>query len=79
MLEQCTQETIVLQGSHVGIRKNSAGIFSDASAKGTVKAMRFVYWMPWIKGFLYNKNAVGAALQPVATQGRSYRKYAIPV
>jgi hypothetical protein len=55
LLEQCTQETIVLQGSHVGIRKNSAGIFSDASAKGTVKAMRFVYWMPWIKDFCIQK------------------------
>lgn len=43
LLEQCTQETVVLQGSHVGIRKNSAGIFSDASAKGTAMAMRFVY------------------------------------
>jgi hypothetical protein len=51
LLEQCTQETIVLQGSHVGIRKKSAGIFSDADTKGTGMAIRFVYRMPWIKGF----------------------------
>ncbi|MNT24314.1 hypothetical protein D3C72_1597810 [compost metagenome] len=41
LLEQCTQETIVLQGSHVGIRKNSAGIFSDAQRKGTAVCRAF--------------------------------------
>jgi len=55
LLEQCTQETIVLQGSHVGIRKNSAGIFSDTSAKGTAMTMCFVYWMPQIKRFCIQK------------------------
>jgi hypothetical protein len=43
LLEQRTEETIILQGSHVGIRKKSAGIFSDAQRKGTVVTVPFVY------------------------------------
>jgi len=35
LLEQGTKETVVLEGSHVGIRKKSAGIFSERDAKGT--------------------------------------------
>ncbi|HEX8543631.1 MAG TPA: hypothetical protein VF671_18220, partial [Pseudomonas sp.] len=41
--EQGTKETVVLQGSHVGIRKKSAGIFSDTDAKGTARAVPFIY------------------------------------
>src|SRR5690606_40599226 len=33
LLEQGTKETVVLEGSHVGIRKKSAGIFSERDAK----------------------------------------------
>ncbi|MNZ75768.1 hypothetical protein D3C78_942540 [compost metagenome] len=43
LLEQGAQETVVLQGSHVGIRKKSAGIFSEPGAKGTARAEAFVY------------------------------------
>jgi hypothetical protein len=43
LLEQGAQKTIVLQGSHVGIRKKSAGIFSDTNGKGTVSTVPFVY------------------------------------
>ena len=35
LLEQGTKETVVLEGSHVGIRKKSTGIFSERDAKGT--------------------------------------------
>jgi hypothetical protein len=42
LLEQGTKETVVLQGSHVGIRKKSAGIFSDTHAKGTVSTVPFI-------------------------------------
>ncbi|CAI8744343.1 NAD-specific glutamate dehydrogenase [Pseudomonas sp. IT-P74] len=43
LLEQGAQETVVLQGSHVGIRKKSEGIFSEPEAKGTVAGQPFVY------------------------------------
>jgi hypothetical protein len=43
LLEQGAKETVVLQGSHVGIRKKSAGIFSERDAKGTVAGQPFVY------------------------------------
>ncbi|KPB12755.1 hypothetical protein ALP66_103476 [Pseudomonas amygdali pv. photiniae] len=43
MLEQSAKETVVLQGSHVGIRNKSAGIFSERDAKGTARAVPFVY------------------------------------
>jgi hypothetical protein len=43
LLEQGAQETVVLQGSHVGIRKKSTGIFSEPGAKGTVAGQPFVY------------------------------------
>jgi hypothetical protein len=43
LLEQGTKETVVLEGSHVGIRKKSAGIFSEPDAKGTVAGQPFVY------------------------------------
>jgi hypothetical protein len=43
LLEQGAQETVVLQGSHVGIRKKSAGIFSEPGAKGTDARQPFVY------------------------------------
>jgi hypothetical protein len=43
LLEQGAKETVVLQGSHVGIRKKSAGIFSEPDAKGTASAAPFVY------------------------------------
>jgi hypothetical protein len=43
LLEQGAKETVVLQGSHVGIRKKSAGIFSERDAKGTASAAPFVY------------------------------------
>jgi hypothetical protein len=43
LLEQGAEETVVLQGSHVGIRKKSAGIFSEREAKGTDVGQPFVY------------------------------------
>jgi hypothetical protein len=43
LLEQGAEETVVLQGSHVGIRKKSAGIFSERDAKGTDAGQPFVY------------------------------------
>ena len=43
LLEQGAKETVVLQGSHVGIRKKSAGIFSERDAKGTDAGQPFVY------------------------------------
>ncbi|KPW18756.1 Uncharacterized protein ALO90_05439 [Pseudomonas amygdali pv. aesculi] len=43
LLEQSAKETVVLQGSHVGIRNKSAGIFSERDAKGTARAVPFVY------------------------------------
>jgi hypothetical protein len=43
LLEQSAKETVVLQGSHVGIRNKSAGIFSELDAKGTARAVPFVY------------------------------------
>ncbi|MNW67713.1 hypothetical protein D3C74_463410 [compost metagenome] len=43
LLEQGAEETVVLQGSHVGIRKKSEGIFSEPEAKGTVAGQPFVY------------------------------------
>jgi hypothetical protein len=43
LLEQGAKETVVLQGSHGGIRKKSAGIFSDTNAKGTVSTVPFIY------------------------------------
>jgi hypothetical protein len=43
LLEQSAKETVVLQGSHVGIRNKSAGIFSELDAKGTAGAVPFVY------------------------------------
>ncbi|MCY1435328.1 hypothetical protein D9M71_514180 [compost metagenome] len=47
LLEQGTKETVVLQGSHVGIREKSGGIFSERNAKGTAQAMPFVYSGPF--------------------------------
>ncbi|WP_221041389.1 hypothetical protein, partial [Pseudomonas syringae] len=43
LLEQSTKETVVLEGSHVGIRYKSARIFSERDAKGTARAVPFVY------------------------------------
>jgi hypothetical protein len=43
LLEQGAEETVVLQGSHVGIRKKSAGIFSEREAKGTDVGQPFVF------------------------------------
>jgi hypothetical protein len=50
LLEQGAKETVVLQGSHVGIRKKSAGIFSELDAKGTARAAPFVYRVNWSQG-----------------------------
>jgi hypothetical protein len=43
LLEQGAKETVVLQGSHVGIRNKSADIFSESSPKGTADAVSFIY------------------------------------
>jgi hypothetical protein len=37
LLEQGAEETVVLQGSHVGIRKKSAGIFSERAQKARMQ------------------------------------------
>ncbi|MCY1444137.1 hypothetical protein D9M71_605900 [compost metagenome] len=42
LLEQGAKEAIILQGSHGGIRKKSAGIFAKPKAKGTAGAVPFV-------------------------------------
>jgi len=47
---QGAKETVVLQGSHVGIRKKSAGIFSELDAKGTVAGQPFVYRVNMSRG-----------------------------
>jgi len=79
LLEQCTQETIVLQGSHVGIRKKSAGIFSDADAKGTAMAMRFVYQVPWIKHFCIQNEILGLHLMASSPASRIPQGKALPL
>ena len=41
--EQSAKETVILEISHVSIRKKSAGIFSETDAKGTARAVPFIY------------------------------------
>ncbi|NTZ97953.1 hypothetical protein FCH79_22120 [Pseudomonas koreensis] len=65
MLEQGAEETVVLQGSHVGIRKKSAGIFSERDAKGTDAGQPFVYrvnLLRWNANFCSNTKHCGSWL-----------------
>jgi hypothetical protein len=65
LLEQGAKETVVLQGSHVGIRKKSAGIFSELDAKGTVAGQPFVYRVNlsrWNTAFATPQNNCGSGL-----------------
>ncbi|MBP3861248.1 MAG: hypothetical protein J6I30_15710, partial [Pseudomonas sp.] len=43
LLEQSAKETVILENSHVSIRKKSGGIFSETDAKGTASAVPFIY------------------------------------
>jgi hypothetical protein len=70
LLEQGAKETVVLQGSHVGIRKKSAGIFSERDAKGTARAAPFVYRVNLSRGnavIAAPQNTVGAGLPAMQT------------
>jgi hypothetical protein len=74
LLEQGTKETVVLEGSHVGIRKKSAGIFSEPDAKGTVTGQPFVYRVnlsQWLAAqtSIGNGVCVGAGLPAMASTG----------
>jgi hypothetical protein len=65
LLEQGAEETVVLQGSHVGIRKKSAGIFSERDAKGTDAGQPFVYrvnLLRWNADFCSNAKHCGSWL-----------------
>jgi hypothetical protein len=57
LLEQGAKETVVLQGSHGGIRKKSAGIFSDTNAKGTVSTVPFIYRVDLSHGASHKRQA----------------------
>ncbi|MGE8069801.1 hypothetical protein, partial [Pseudomonas sp. NPDC089569] len=63
---QGAEETVVLQGSHVGIRKKSAGIFSEPGAKGTDAGQPFVYRVNLSRGesrfSQHRETTVGASL-----------------
>jgi hypothetical protein len=62
LLEQGAEETVVLQGSHVGIRKKSAGIFSERDAKGTDVGQPFVYRVNLSRYLEHAETKVGAGL-----------------